>query len=500
MIGSGHVMRCLALAAALRERGESVCFVCRQRSGDLADDIAARGFEVAKLPARTVVDSGADPYASWLGASWTDDADETLRVIDKLGWRPSWLIVDHYGTDHRWEAALRPAVERIMVIDDLANRDHDCDLLLDQNLVAEQEERYSGRLPATCTTLLGPGFALLQPEYSELHPRMPPRAGPIRRILLYFGGDDRNGLTQRALAAVCRPCTPDVAVDVILASNQPVNAHVSAGAGVAVTFHHQVESLAPLIARADLCVGAGGATSWERLCLGLPAIVITRAQNQRPIAAELHRRELVNWLGDEEQVDAGLIGRAVQALIESGLDGTWSERCLGFVDGQGAGRVCDVMLTGATDGFHARHAHPVDEQQLLAWANDPVTRRSGFWADRITPEGHHRWFDQRLRNVDGCHLYIVETRRGSAVGQVRFESSGDEWEVHYAVGPAFRGRGIGRELLRTALQQLRCDVGPVVVRGLVKAANKRSASIFESLGFESVPVERADFVEYRGHC
>jgi UDP-2,4-diacetamido-2,4,6-trideoxy-beta-L-altropyranose hydrolase len=498
-IGSGHVMRTLTLAEALRARGALVCFICRQRDGDLAAVIAMRGFQLVRLPPRDDSATGGDPEAVLLGAAWSDDADETRGAIGELGWRPAWLVVDHYGIGWRWESALRPAVERIMVIDDLANRGHDCDLLLDQNLVADQDERYVGRVPTKCTTLLGPQFALLQSVYSDLHSRIPPRAGAIRRVLLYFGGEDRNCLTRRALDAALRACPADVALDVVLTSNRNIETH-SVTDGTRVTFHHDVPSLATLISRADLSLGAAGTTSWERLCLGLPAVVITRAQNQRAIAAELHRRRLAIWLGDEEEVDGDKIEEALGGLIESGLDKTWSERCLDLVDGAGARRVCDTMLLGADDFLCARHARPSDEGLLLSWANDPGTRRIGFSPGHIQAETHKRWFGERLRNVDGCQLYVIETQHGTPVGQVRFERAGTEWETHYALGPAFRGRGLGRRLLSTALAQLRHEVGPTSVFGHVRRSNTPSMCIFEALGFAAQAVEGSDVITFRGQC
>ena len=162
--GSGHVTRCLSLARGLRAAGATVAFACDEDGAVLCDSLEQTGFQVTRL-------QGSE-------FSWSADTKQTGRAIDAIGARPDWLVVDHYAVDHRWERALRAKAQRIMVIDDLANREHDCDLLLDQNLIEGMEGRYAGKVPAACELLLGPRYALLHPDYRELHDRTAPRQGP----------------------------------------------------------------------------------------------------------------------------------------------------------------------------------------------------------------------------------------------------------------------------------------------------------------------------------
>ncbi len=145
-IGSGHVMRCLTLANALRESGASCFFVCREHPGNLLELIREQGFEAIGLPLPKTFESlhgkhssSRLTYAGWLGDSWQRDAEQTLAALN--GELADWLVVDHYALDSAWEESLRPACRRLLVIDDLADRDHRCDLLLDQNLVAKMAER-----------------------------------------------------------------------------------------------------------------------------------------------------------------------------------------------------------------------------------------------------------------------------------------------------------------------------------------------------------------------
>lgn len=347
IIGTGHVMRCLTLAGALAKIGADVLFICREHEGHLCDLIEEQGFVVHRLPApASGFRAEADPiHAAWLGASWEGDAEQTGAGIKTPDVKPDWLVVDHYALDHRWEHALRPLVGRIFVIDDLADRTHDCDLLLDQNLVAGMQTRYAGKVPEDCRLLLGPEYALLQPIYAELHDRLSPREGPVRRILISFGGADRDNLTGRALAAFLSLNRPDIDVDVVISDSSPyvldIQNQVAGHANIHL--HGNLPTLAPLMARADLAIGAAGTTSWERLCLGLPALVVTLAENQRPIADGLHRQGLVRWLGHKDEVTEQSLRRALTELIEEGIDEEWSLRCRSTVDGKGITSITNCL-------------------------------------------------------------------------------------------------------------------------------------------------------------
>lgn len=487
-IGIGHFMRCLTLATALRECDAAVTFICRVHDGHHCGLLEEQGFAVSRLPALKTGSLAEDlvVHATWLGASWQEDAAQTRAAIEAQGVRPDWLVVDNYALDQRWESSLRASVGRIMVIDDLADRVHDCDLLLDQNLVAQMHTRYADKVPAPCGTLLGPEFALLQPIYAELHDRIPPREGSIRRIFICFGGADSNNLTGRAIAAFLNFNRKDIEADVVITANSrhagAIHQQV-AGHGN-VHLHSDLTTLAPLMAKADLAIGAGGATSWERLCLGLPTLVVTLAENQRPIADGLNRCGLIRWLGHHDAVKESAIGQALGELVQRGLQEDWSLRCSAAVDGNGVNRVCAALTITATVPLRVRYATLKDEALLLGWRNDPTTRRNAFSPDPIPAESHRIWFRHRLRNLDGCCLYIVETIDGVPLGQVRFERSEEAWEVHYALSPVFRGRGLGRRLLETALQKLHAEMRGALIFGRVKNDNSRSRRLFESLGFD----------------
>jgi UDP-2,4-diacetamido-2,4,6-trideoxy-beta-L-altropyranose hydrolase len=482
-------MRCLALAVALRVRGIEVAFICRRHEGHLCNLIESNGFSVDRLPpgnAEVKYGETTSPYAGWLRASWRDDAAQTIAAIRAMDSRPEWLIIDHYSLDCRWEAELRNDVAKIMVIDDLADRAHDCDLLLDQNLMGSMQARYAGKVPTGCVLLLGPMYALLQPLYAQLHESTVPRDGPIRRILVFFGGVDSANLTSLSIRAVLRLDISDVEVDVIVGGGngrvQEVGKLIEGHGNFHL--HRSLPSLAPLMIKADLAIGAGGTTNWERLCLGLPAVVITLSDNQRLITEELSQRNLVRWVGHRDQVDEAALVAVLCELIKSGTDKDWSLRCMSAVDGNGANRVYSAMMLAPTSPLRARVAGPGDEELLLNWANDPITRANAFCTPPIAATTHRSWFQGRLSNVHGCRIYIIETEEGLPLGQVRFDQCDEVWELDYAVAPAFRGRGLGRPLLDAALSGIRAVIGSGVIRGKVRRGNIPSRRVFESLGFE----------------
>lgn len=491
-------MRCLTLAKGLRGRGAEVSFICKEHPGNLCNLIEEAGFEVMRLdkPRSDFLVDHSARHADWLGASWLEDALQTVALLGTRAQKPDWLVVDHYGIDEQWERFVKSFVDRIMVIDDLADRLHDCDLLLDQNLVDGLETRYADKVPASCNLLLGPKYALLQDDYLEQKKLKAASAGVLRRIFVFFGGADKDNLTARSIAAYISLDRSDIELDVVMSAN---SVHLSAIRSQLAThkniqLHVNLRSLAALMCQADLAIGAGGTASWERLCVGLPALVVTLADNQRPIAAELNRRKLVRWLGDQDDVTEGDIEHALRDAIREWplagfCDGT------GYVDGRGASRVCTKICGALPIALTVRKARHSDESLLLEWANDPATRAQAFSTAPIAAETHARWFENRLQSFGSHHLYIVETSEAQPIGQVRFDLDNGDWTVDYSLAADFRGRGLGRRVLESAMVQLRAEENSPYVVGRVKVGNLASRRVFESLAF-SVEQENSDTLKF----
>ena len=334
-IGTGHVMRCLTLAEELREHGTDVLFICRELPGDLIGLIEAREFRVLRL-------------ADSLDASWQQDADRSINAIRTLNEAVSWLIVDHYGLDRRWEERLRPVVRKLMVIDDLADRPHDCDLLLDQNLQQDMTRRYRGLVPDRCRTLSGPQHALLRREFEEARKVLRDRNGTVRRILVFFGGSDPTAETLKTLEALRILDRPDIIADVVVGSSNPRKDEVRSRCAdmPSVRYHCQVSDMAGLMAAADLSIGAGGSTHWERCYLGLPSVTIVVADNQRGPTEALAAAGAVKDLGWHEDIDAHVIADTLKTLIgDPAALRTMSERARAVMDGASGERDRTVVET-----------------------------------------------------------------------------------------------------------------------------------------------------------
>ncbi|KHF39877.1 UDP-2,4-diacetamido-2,4,6-trideoxy-beta-L-altropyranose hydrolase [Halalkalibacter okhensis] len=306
-IGTGHVMRCLTLAEELKMHGAQVSFISRDLQGNLIDYVAARSFMIYPLEPPISNHFQVDntiKHASWLAVDTKTDVMQTKSIIEKQDHKVDWLIIDHYGIGEEWERQLRPSVNKIMVIDDLADRAHDCDVLLDQNYYGKMYERYKGLVPNTCVKLLGPGYALLRPEFKSARKYVKERDGKIKRILIFFGGSDPTDETTKAIEAIRKLNKPNISIDVVTGkSNKNIDKlRLMCKELEYCTFHCQIDYMAKLMAEADLSIGAGGSTTWERCYLGLPTIVVITADNQEAIVRELEKKGCGWCLGKSQNV------------------------------------------------------------------------------------------------------------------------------------------------------------------------------------------------------
>jgi UDP-2,4-diacetamido-2,4,6-trideoxy-beta-L-altropyranose hydrolase len=349
-LGTGHVMRCLTLAQEMKDSGAEILFISRTHTGHCCDLIEAQGFAVERLvpsscEAQGMVGASAAAYVPDLGGSLAADAAATRRTIDEFG-PLDWLVVDHYAVDVDWEKAVRSVTSRIMVIDDLADRCHDCDLLLDQNFHLKGESRYAEIVPAHCIRLLGPHYALLRREFLAARQRLHPRNDDVRRIVFGFGGTDSSNETAKAIRGFLSLGCSDIRADVVVGSTYPHFASLERlCAGEAqVAVHRQPRNGADLMAMADLAVGAGGSSTWERCCVGLPSIVVSVAENQEVVVRDLASAGFVSYIGKSEWLESRDIARALSSALRApAMLKAQGERCLGLVDGLGACRVVEAL-------------------------------------------------------------------------------------------------------------------------------------------------------------
>lgn len=353
-IGTGHVMRCLTLADALRAQGAECYFISREHTGHLLEVISQRGFCVTALPAglpppsNTFVSSDRaeeSVHTSWLGCDWQADAQQTRTILATL--QPDWLVVDHYALDQRWEIALQPHYQKLLVIDDLADRPHRCDLLLDQNL-GRQPQDYVGLVPARGKVLTGPQYALLRPEFAALRPySLQRRERPtLKHLLITMGGVDLPNATGQVLQALKACALPqDCRISVVMGQQAPWLQQVREQAQdmpwpteVLVN----ITDMAQRMADSDLAIGAAGSTSWERCCLGLPTLMVVLADNQWPGARALQAVQAANLIGGVSEI-ATQLPLIVQALTQDLRLIQLSAVASAVTDGQGVDRTLRAM-------------------------------------------------------------------------------------------------------------------------------------------------------------
>ncbi len=344
-------MRCMTLADVLRQAGAEVSFICRELPGNLCGLIEAAGFALARLPQpanafKPVVNSDI-PHAAWLEVDWRVDAEEAGQILARKYAETDWLIVDHYALDAQWEGAMRRYVKNVMVIDDIADRKHDCDLLLDQNMYANFGSRYDGLVPLHCRKLLGPDFVLLRKEFCEARGKLQKRDGNARRILVFFGGADSTGETEKALRAIELLGRPDIALDVVVGASNPHKDRIKALCAERpnAVFHYQTHDIANLILNADLALGAGGASTWERMALQLPALTVSVAGNQNEILESAANAGVLVNLGDGSKVGPEMMaGELLNMIQDAGKLSSMAENAFGIVDGFGAERVSQAII------------------------------------------------------------------------------------------------------------------------------------------------------------
>lgn len=461
-IGSGHVMRCLTLARELADRGAAVVFVCKDLPGNLIARIEHSGFDVRRLTATGI----EDDYS---------DAIETLASLRALNC--DWLVVDHYSLSAQWERQLWQRTQRILVIDDLLDRSHDCDILLDQNwrgMEGTQSSRLS--LPEYCRRLSGPRYALLQPEYALFRKRMRRRRDPAQRVMVFFGGSDTTDETGKALAALSLPEFAHLSVDVVIGANyverDALISKVQARPGT--TLHENLPNLTGLMMQADFAIGAGGTTTWERICLDLYALVTTLAANQEPSTEALAKAGFVHWIGRSTDTTCATYRDA----LHEGMKGFADKAPI--VDGFGTKRVAELIMPTNSNRLNLRLAQSQDAISFFDWRNEPVTRAMSFAAEPISWERHVEWFERKLSD-DNAILYVAEVN-GLPIGQARIDLESHEAVLSYSIDPLVRARGWGRWLVREAVVQTQ-QLHSVGFIANVKSENAASRKIFASLGW-----------------
>lgn len=483
-IGTGHVMRCLTLANALKVQGAACTFISRHLPDYLQRFIESNAHNLIVVGDHATTGQTDDlAHAHFLGTSQAQDAEETKVILNEL--KPDWLVIDHYGIDQRWESALRPLNCRILVIDDLADRKHNCDLLVDQNLYLDGATRYNQLIPAGTETLLGPKYAILRPEFALARRQAKVRQGTIHNIFIFFGGMDLANFTLPVLAALTALRLEKIQINVVIGQLHPAREAIESLCRKHGYFCHvQTQKMAELILEADLAIGAGGSTSWERCCLGVPSLAFIAAPNQHALTLDADHSGLLKAASCDIN-DA----RSLQNEIKSFLSADearkkMSQACLATIDALGANRIIDKMLAPP---LQLRRAKASDSRLLFEWRNHPSIRRVSINSELIPWESHQQWLSNSLEN-DARELYLAEAVE-LPVGVIRFDLNhlAATAEVSLYLSPEQVGKGLGTQLLlageRELLQthpEINCLVATVV------EDNEASHRLFSRCGYQFV--------------
>jgi len=351
-MGTGHVVRCLALAEGLRRKTFNVSFLSQRLPGNLDDQIMARGFSVRSLPVLEAdrLASGIDsdvPHAEWLGIDWQHDAEHAAAALSAMRPAPDWLVVDHYALDKRWEDAMRPYASHLMVIDDLANRPHDCDIVLDQ-ICIDDRHRYEGLLPSSCKKLMGSHFVLLRPEFAAARARPDFPAGFANNNLVhvFFGTSDEHGYVirfSRLLLDHFSDLRLRIAVGDTFVHLRQI-AELGREYQGRAHWEQGVANMAEHMRGCSIAVGTPGMSTWERACMGLPTAHVTNADSQVDILLSLQQDGFCEWLGRAEDItDEAFVSGIGRFLNDEAKLAGMRDIGVASVDGRGVHRVIDEM-------------------------------------------------------------------------------------------------------------------------------------------------------------
>lgn len=427
-IGSGHVRRCLAVAMALKRDGWTCRFAVGGESLSVVPELAVGDFAIRTL--------------DW--ASMCDTAVLSDFVPDGC----DLLVVDHYGLDRAYESAARRFARRVLTIDDLADRDHDCDVLVDAT-TGRSATDYASRVPASAALLLGPSYAPLRFAFAAARARRATHSRDVRRMLINFGGTDPDDMTGAVLTALSDMTLPaDLQVDVVLGHGARHAARIARQfAGMADNFHLRLDvpDMAELLAETDVAIGAGGVSALERCCLGVPSVVVAIADNQRLAAAALSEKGAARLARDAADAARQAVALLEDRAARQAMAATAAVLC----DGRGAARIAIwIDPEEAKDGrmVRLRPAEAGDEAMILAWQAQPETRRFARNPRVPTTEEHRTWFAAKRADPD-C-LFNVVLHDGVSAGMVRLDRRGGVgWEISIAIDAARHGNGIGRAAL-----------------------------------------------------
>ncbi|AKP72997.1 UDP-2,4-diacetamido-2,4,6-trideoxy-beta-L-altropyranose hydrolase [Piscirickettsia salmonis] len=474
LIGSGHVMRCLVLADLLNIAGHTVSFICRDLPGNFNKYIVERGYAIAILPLsdkekkKYLKIELVDDYELWRGVALKTDSQETRNaLIDK---KVGLLVVDHYGIDCVWHKQLRDCVDKIMVVDDLANRQHDCDVLLDHNFYIGLEKRYDNLVPKKCKKLLGPGYALINPKLKAVlehrkHSGKLDKNNTIKNILVFLGGVDGEDYTDRILAQVLVIKRFESCVfNVVLGSNNPNKSALKKKYCEYdnVVFHVQPDYYHALMEKADLAIGAGGVSQLERSYIKIPSFVQAVAENQKKIVKEMRLYGYIQSIESLSELgDKNLNFNELECHILS---------------------ISELFNDNKNTELSSRLVNEKDMKDIYEWRIHPSIVSVSASKQAFSFSEHRAWFLEKLQSDDS--YFLMFECLGFKVGVIRFDIKGRKLAVvNIFLNPLYINQGYGKKILKYGLSEFFKNTTITEVRADILEENIKSKRIFIRCGF-----------------
>lgn len=481
-MGTGHIMRCLALAQALKQQGGTAVFAIATCPPSLQERLEGEGFAICSV---------AEPMGSVM------DAQSTILQAQQLGCH--WICVDGYQFGADYQRSLQMARLKVLFLDDYGHATHySAEVVLNQNISA-QAEWYQNRDRET-KLMLGAMYSLLRQEFWTWRGWRRSIPEIAHKILITLGGSDPDNVTARVIEALQVVQIPRLELMVVVGGSNP---HLAALQRCAERSIHAVQLLQNvtqmpvLIAQADLAIAAGGSTNWELAFLGLPSIIITLAENQTAIADQLQEQGISRSLGWHQRLQPAQIALTVYQLCQNPEKrSSMSQKGQALIDGEGCDRVV-MQLMGRL--IRLRKAQPHDCRRVWHWANEPSTRQASFQTQSIPWEEHVAWFQAKLED-ENCDFWIAIDPNEIPVGQVRCDRLSDSTplapspsaqmvQISISVDPQFRHRGYGRQIIEAATQIIFSQPAVSGISAWIKPNNFASIYIFEQAHFIKIGTE-----------
>lgn len=329
-MGTGHVMRCLALAQAWQDAGGKTIFVMCPTGLELEARLRLEDVEIVQLP---------------LTGGSIEDAMKTVEVAKVEG--ASNVVLDGYHFGYMYQNIIRSSAGCLLVVDDNADKERYCaDIILNQNLSASAE-LYQGR-GGDALLLLGTPYVMLRREYYNWQGWRREVKRSASRFLITLGGSDPDNVTLKVIHALKKVNIKELEAVVVVGIGNPHCRELELAAkklNINIHIVRDVSNMPELMAWADVAVAAGGSTSWERAFMGLPSLIVVIADNQRMIAEEINKAGASLNLGWHEDIS---IEDIMESLLNLSLDfdlrGSMAQRSQELVDSKGSARIIRALI------------------------------------------------------------------------------------------------------------------------------------------------------------